>query len=62
MASISLYEFMEDFDNSELSEYERREQLENAVADYNEENGTSYNPAKSFLNYESWRKEKYTEL
>ena len=61
MASITLYEFMEDFDNSELSDSERREQLENAVMDYNEHYGTSYDSRRSFYNYESWRKEKYTE-
>lgn len=36
MPTLSLFEFLEDYDNSELSDYERDEQLMEAVDDYND--------------------------
>ena len=58
---MNLYEFMEDFDNAELDDYERDEQLRNAVVDYNEEYGTAYKPAKALLNYKSYIRNKQYE-
>lgn len=51
MADITLFDFMEDFDNSELSDYERDEQLLEAVRDYNNEYGTDYTPKTELRNY-----------
>jgi len=48
---ITVWEHMEDFDNAELSHYDWREQLEDAVRTYNAENGTAYDPAETFLSY-----------
>jgi hypothetical protein len=63
--TLSLYEFMEDFDNSELSDYERDEQLMEAVKEYNEKNNTSYNPEKSLIAYKiaykAWVYRKYND-
>lgn len=40
--ALLIFEHLEDFDNTELSEYERDEQLREAVRAFNEENGTSH--------------------
>lgn len=49
---MTVFEFMEDYDNAELSNYERREQLEDAVMTYNEEHGTNHIPCVTFMKYE----------
>jgi hypothetical protein len=55
---IKIYEYLEDFDNAELSEYEWQEQMEEAIESYNEEYGTEYN--KNFVrNYKAWRNERF---
>lgn len=48
---LTVYEFMEDNDNAELSYEEWEEQLEEAVAIYNEEHGTNFHPKRTFLKY-----------
>ena len=53
---LPLYQFMEDFDNWELPTEDRKEQLMDAVVDYNEQHGTNYNPLAAFFNYERQRK------
>lgn len=53
----SLYLWMEDFDNAELSESDRKDQLEEAVRVYNSEHGTDYSPRASVIAYERWVKE-----
>lgn len=50
---------MEDFDNEELYDYDRKEQLRGAVEDYNAEYKTYYHPDGSVKNYEAWKKKKY---
>lgn len=55
---ISIYEFMEDFDNEELSSYDRVAQLEHAVVQYNQEYLTNYKPVSAVSNYESWKRDK----
>lgn len=59
--TLSLYEFMEDFDNSELSDYERHEQLMEAVREYNEKNNTQFEPLKSLKAYKIWIYRKYND-
>lgn len=56
---ITVYEHMEDFDNAELSDYERNEQLREAVQDYNAVHGTEHNPEKCLIRYKAmqWRKQ-----
>lgn len=58
---MTLFEYMEDFDNWELSTSERKEQLMDAVAEYNDENGTNHNPLAAYFNYERQRKEQNEE-
>lgn len=53
---MTLFEYMEDFDNWDLSTSERKEQLMDAVLDYNEEYGTNHNPLSAYFNYERERK------
>ena len=50
-----LFLWLEDFDNIELDSDSRREQLEEAVRDFNEENNTTYHPMVAFKMYEQWR-------
>lgn len=54
----SLFLWMEDFDNAELSETDRREQLEEAVRVYNQKHSTNYQPKTAFMAYSRWLKEK----
>lgn len=56
---ITLMEWMEDFDNRELSEYDLQEQLREAVEDYNSEHDTHYDPQRHVIKYFRWVKEKY---
>lgn len=53
-----LFLWMEDHDNSELPEGERRYALEEAVQTFNEENGTEYKPANMVHQYTSWQRER----
>ena len=55
MIDRQLYETMEDHDNWDLPTEERKEQLEDAVRNFNEEHGTNYNPEFSYLKYERER-------
>lgn len=55
---ISIYEFMEDFDNNELCEYDWEEQLKEAVSSYNQEYEASYKPEKMIEKYKAWKKNK----
>lgn len=49
---ISVFEWMEDFDNAELDPIERQEQLEYSVKCYNEKFGTKHDPNAMFMQYE----------
>lgn len=51
MSTLTVYEFIEDFDNSELPHDEWIEQMEEAVMTYNEEYGTSFDPKHTVYNY-----------
>lgn len=55
---MSIYEFMEDFDNEELSNHEWNEQMEEAVRQYNDEYYTDHAPKSTVRNYHSWKREK----
>lgn len=46
MSNLIIYQYIADFDNSELPDDERIEQLEDAARTYNEENGTVYDVRK----------------
>lgn len=48
---MTLFKQLEDFDNPELSDYERKEQLMEAVMDYNDSYNTDYNPEKQANHY-----------
>ncbi len=48
---ISVLDFIEDFDNSELPDVEWREALENAVIEYNSIYDTNHDPAQTFGDY-----------
>jgi hypothetical protein len=53
--ALSVFDFMEDFDNAELSDYERDEQLREAVKEYNEQFHGSYDPYRTLKQYKSQR-------
>lgn len=55
---MKLFEHMEDFDNEELSDFERREQLREAVDDYNGSYETDHDPYMAVVQYESWKRDK----
>lgn len=48
---LTVFEYMEDFDNAELDQFERGVQLRSAVLQYNCEYGTEHDPEKTFRNY-----------
>lgn len=47
MSTLSVYEFIEDHDNAELSHEDWLEQMEDAVVTYNEQYGTDHNPKRT---------------
>ena len=49
---MTLFEYMEDFDNWELSTSMRKEQLMEAVEDFNAEYGTNHDPLLEYMRYE----------
>lgn len=51
MPTLTVYEFIEDFDNAELPHEEWMEQLQEAVEKYNEEYKTSFDPKHTVYNY-----------
>lgn len=53
---LTIYEFIEDWDNAELSENEWQEQMEEAVQKYNEQYQTNYNPYRTVKQYLIWRR------
>lgn len=57
---MSIYEFLEDFDNSELDESEWQEQMEEAVLTYNDEYDASLKPPVWVRNYKLWKRDKLT--
>lgn len=48
---MTIFQQLEDFDNAELSDYERKEQLMEAVMDYNDSYGTDFDPDKEADRY-----------
>lgn len=58
---ITVFEYMEDFDNEELNDYDRFEQLYEAVLDFNEEFDTTHDPRKTVERYFQWNKAKYSQ-
>lgn len=58
---LTIWEWLEDFDAADLDDYERKEQLRNAVIEYNERNLTDYNPDRTVETYEA-RKRNYCDL
>lgn len=58
---LSLFEYLEDFDNSELAESDWLEQMRSAVMDFNAEFGTEYQPHVMISNYQSWKREKQSQ-
>lgn len=49
---MTVFEFIEDFDNAELDESDRIERLEAAVMDYNAEYGATNDPQETVAQYE----------
>jgi cell fate (sporulation/competence/biofilm development) regulator YlbF (YheA/YmcA/DUF963 family) len=58
MRKITVYDYAEDFDNADLPEYERDEQLREAIREYNEAYETWYDVNNTLRNYKSMRREK----
>lgn len=48
---LTVWLYIEDFDNPELPPDSFQEQLEDAVRNYNEEYGTIYDPYKTVMQY-----------
>lgn len=61
MSNLTVYQHLEDFDNSELSPSERISQLEDAVRTFNEENNTGFDPARTVRIYLGRQKAKNEE-
>ena len=57
---MTIYEYLEDFDNPELSTEDWLEQMTEAVNQYYTENPNAYEmkPKNAISNYKSWRREK----
>lgn len=61
MTTLSIVEWMEDFDNLDLSEDERDEQLMEAVQDYNFETEMNLDPKREVKNYKAMLKRRNLE-
>lgn len=61
MTTLSIMEWMEDFDNLDLSEDERDEQLMEAVQDYNFEAEKNLDPKRELKNYKAMLKRRILE-
>jgi hypothetical protein len=48
---MNILDFVEDFDNADLPDHERHEQMREAVETFNEENKTTHDPEKTVLKY-----------
>jgi hypothetical protein len=57
MSKLTVYEFIEDFDNAELPHEEWMEQMEEAVETYNEHYNASHNPRVTVINYINRKKQ-----
>lgn len=55
---MDIYLWMEDFDDDTLPDYDRHEQLREAVEMYNGEHDTDYAPESQVRRYFSWKREK----
>jgi len=53
-----LYLHMEDWDNAELYDSERDEQLMEAVQTFNEREAMAYDKYRELRNYKSWQRER----
>jgi len=51
MSQLTVYDFLEDHDNSELSHEDWMEQMEDAVVTYNEQYNTQFDPKHTVYNY-----------
>lgn len=56
MITQELYDWMQDWDNWDLSSDERRDQLEQSVTAFNEAHETNHSPKNAFLDYEEKRR------
>lgn len=54
---LNIYLWVEDFDNAELPEYDRLEQLREAVIEYNEKYNTKYMPDSTVQRYERMKRQ-----
>lgn len=55
---MNIYDYMEDWDDENLSNFEWNEQMEEAVQLYNQEYGTDHMPRSAVKRYISWKAEK----
>ena len=53
---LNIYLWLEDYDNSELAEYDRLEQLREAVKVYNYQYNTNYMPDSTVQRYERMKR------
>lgn len=59
MEKLSIYEFLEDWDDDSLPPDEWEEEMEEAVQMYRERYGTELSPRAAVRNYKSWKRDKY---
>lgn len=55
---ITLFEYLEDWDDNSLQGYDWYELMEEQVESYNNEYGTNYDPRRAVISYKSWKREK----
>lgn len=61
MEHLSIYEYLEDWDNADLSDHEWEEAMREAIENYNYEYNTTYKIASTISNYKSWKRDKYKD-
>lgn len=59
---MTINEYLEDYDNSELNSSDWYDQMEEAVDMYNEEYRASYTAPAAIRNYKSWKRENNPNL
>ena len=55
---MDINEYLEDFDNAELDDYDWIDQMYEAIESYNEEFGTKHSRHIALRNYKNWKRNK----
>lgn len=56
--NMTINEYLEDFDNSELDPYEWEEQMRDAIHDYNREYNAHFPWKQTISAYKAWKRKK----